>query len=61
MSQSQRFAVRLSPRQRMAATWTGRRVEADATVGLPSTLTQLLSLHYTAEVLKRERVYPLAI
>jgi hypothetical protein len=45
--------TRVTPRQRLAATWIGRRVSADDAAGLPATSTHLTSLHYTADVHRR--------
>jgi uncharacterized repeat protein (TIGR01451 family) len=47
------LGTRLTSRQRLAVSWIGRHVESDRSVGLPSTLTWLTSLHYTAEVRPR--------
>jgi len=45
--------ARVSARQRFAASLTLRQSGSDTLAGLPSTLADLISLHYTAEVHRR--------
>jgi hypothetical protein len=45
--------ARITARQRFAASLTLRQSGSDPAVGLPSTLADLISLHYTAEIHRR--------
>ena len=42
--------VRIDARQRLAATWIGRKVGAERTLGVGGSFSDLLSLHYTVAV-----------
>jgi len=45
--------ARLTARQRLAVTWIGRHVDADAEAGIPTTFTRAASLHWSARVHER--------
>ncbi len=45
--------ARVTPRQRIAGSLVARNVQGDASIGLPSTLTDLLSFHHTTELYRR--------
>jgi hypothetical protein len=47
------LGARVTPRQRLAASVTLRHSSDDPLAGLPSTLANLLSLHYTAQIHRR--------